>query len=312
MSTLEKPLIVSSSPHAHTDRTVTQVMGDVLIALVPAAIAGVYYFGYWALLIMVVSVLYAVGAEALTQLAMKRPVTSFDLSAAVTGLLVAFNLPPTAPLWLPMIGSVFAVVIVKQIFGGLGNNFLNPALAARAMLLVSFAKPMTTWIDPAIDAIASATPLAQMAEGTMPQLANLFFGNVAGCIGETSALALLIGAAYLLIRGVISWRIPAAFIGTFAVLTAIFGGMDQVLPQLFAGGLMLGAFFMATDYVTSPVTPVGRLIFGCGCGLLTFIIRRYGGYPEGVSFAILLMNVCTPLIERYTKPRVFGEVKSRA
>jgi electron transport complex protein RnfD len=237
-----------------------------------------------------------------------------------TGILIAFNVPATLPLWIVAVGSIFAIAIAKQCFGGLGFNFINPALAARAMLLASWPVRMTSWVAPGSDAVSTATPLAIAKNGAeaagqaLPDIWSLFIGNVGGCIGETSALALLIGFAYLLYRGVISYRIPAVYISTVAVLSFIFGGFNPnaMIYNLFAGGLFLGAIFMATDYSTSPMSVKGQIIFAAGCGILTSIIRFFGGYPEGVSYSILLMNLATPLIDKYTMPRKFGEVKKSA
>lgn len=302
-------IVVSSSPHLRAPATVTVLMRDVFIALVPAALAGIVFFGPNALMLMVASVLSAVIAEAAYQRLAGQEVTVGDWSAAITGILVAFNIPPSAPLWLPCIGSIFAIVVVKQLFGGLGNNFVNPALAARAFLVASWPTRMTAWIKP-FDAISTATPLAS---GEIPGYVDLFMGNMPGCIGETSALALLIGAAYLLARGVIDWRIPGGYLGTVALLSWILGPQGiftgDPIAHLLTGGLMLGAFFMATDYVTSPVTKRGRLYMGIGCGVLTVLIRLYGGFPEGVSYSILLMNLATPLLDKFTQARAFGYAK---
>jgi electron transport complex protein RnfD len=289
-------------------------MRDVVIALLPATAFGVYNFGIKALIVLVLSVLSAVGAEALYQKAAGQKVTINDYSAIITGLLLGLNLPHTVPFWIPIMGSVFAIVIVKQLFGGLGQNFMNPALGARAFLLISFAGIMTTW---ELDGISTATPLAifkaESAAGfSTPDLVDLFIGSIGGCIGETSAIALIIGGLYLLFRKVIDWRIPGTYILTVAVLAVLLGGkgfdMNYILYHIFSGGLILGAFFMATDYASSPISNVGKIIMGVGCGLLTILIRLYGGYPEGVSFAILIMNLFVPLIDRYTVPKSFGEV----
>ena len=305
-------VIVSSSPHLRSPATVPVLMRDVVVALVPAALAGIVFFGYNALLLTAASVLAAVAAEAAYQKAAGKEVSVGDWSAVITGMLVAFNVPPSAPLWLPVIGSAFAIVVVKQLFGGIGNNFVNPALAARAFLVASWPAHMTRWTSP-FDAVSTATPLVTMGSGQAPVYVDMFLGNIAGCVGETSALALLIGAGYLLARRVIDWRIPGAYLGTVAVLSWILGprGMftGDPLAHLLAGGLLLGAFFMATDYVTSPVTKKGRLYMGIGCGILTVLIRLYGGFPEGVSYSILLMNLATPLIDKFTGPRVFGHAK---
>ena len=315
---MNKSLNVSASPHVRDARTTQSLMGDVLIALLPAGIAGVYFFGLKALLLIAVGVISAVGSEFLYQKATKQKVTVTDLSAAVTGLLLAYNVPVTAEWWQVMIGSAFAIVIVKQLFGGLGFNIVNPALAARAVLQASWATSMNTFY---VDGVASATPLAQLKAGgvTSASLLDMFIGNTAGCIGEVSALLLILGGLYLLIRRVIKWHIPVAYIGTFAVFMAIYSmatgkTLDSfMLPQLLGGGLMLGAFFMATDYVSCPMTSKGQIIFGIGAGLLTSIIRLWGGYPEGASYSILLMNLVTPLIDKATKPRIYGsEVKTNA
>lgn len=313
-------LIASSSPHIRSKETTTSVMRDVLIALAPAALAGIYFFGFGALKIYVLAIASAVATEAFIQkFILKTTVTVNDLSAVVTAVLLSMTLPVTAPWWIPVIGSAFAIAIVKQAFGGIGSNFMNPALAARAFMVASWPVIMTgSWVTPGVDAVSTATPLGLIKEGgglsalteTGVGFTDLLIGNVAGCLGETSALLLIVGGLYLLWKGVISWRIPVAYIGTVGVLYLVTGaGVSEMLIQLVAGGLMLGAFFMATDYVSSPVTPRGRLIFGIGCGVLTFVIRKIGGYPEGVLYSILLMNVVAPLIDRYTQPKVFGEVK---
>lgn len=298
---------VSSSPHIRAKDTTKSVMRDVVIALLPATAASIYFFKLEALLVILASVLSCVGAEYIWQKALKRKVTIGDLSAVVTGLLLAFNLPPSVPLWIPVVGGAFAIIIAKQFFGGLGQNIVNPALVARAFLLASWPTPMTTWT---LDGVTTATPLAALKAGTQaPGLMDVFIGNVGGCIGETSALALIIGGAYLIFKHVIDWRIPVSYIGTTFIITAIAGRAGNPLYELFAGGLMLGAFFMATDYATSPITPLGRIIFGVGCGVLTGVIRVLGGYPEGVSYSILIMNLFVPLIERWTAPKIFGKVK---
>jgi len=311
--------LVSSSPHIRSGETTQRIMLDVIIALMPALLAGVFYFGLNALTLTAVAVAFAVAAEAVMQKILGKPVTVNDLSAVVTGILIAFNVPVTLPLWMVAVGSIFAIAIAKQCFGGLGYNFINPALAARAMLLASWPVRMTGWVAPGADAVSTATPLAILKGGeaagqALPGLLDMFIGNIGGCIGETSALALIIGGAYLLYRGVINIRIPVSYIGTVAVLTFLFGGFDSsaMFYHVLAGGLFLGAIFMATDYSTSPMTPKGQIIFGIGCGFLTSVIRFFGGYPEGVSYSILLMNLATPLIDKYTMPRKFGEVKKNA
>ena len=312
---MEMPkLTLSSSPHIQTNENVTTVMRDVIIALLPATIAAIYYFRFGAIVNILVAVLGAVAAEYLIQKLMKKPITIKDYSAAVTGLLLAFNVPSTLPWWMTLIGSVFAIAVVKQLFGGLGHNFMNPALAARAVLLASWPVEMTSWVTTGADAVATATPLAVIkgaeAGATSASMFDLLIGNVGGCIGETSAILLIIGGIYLIYRGVITYVIPTYYIGTVAVLTFIFSGFDisMLSYKILAGGLILGAFFMATDYTTSPVSKKGQIIYAIGCGLLTAVIRYYGGYPEGVSYSILLMNVATPLIDKYISPRVFGEV----
>jgi electron transport complex protein RnfD len=289
-------------------------MRDVVIALVPATLAGIYYFGMNAAIITVISILTAVLAEAAVQKIRKKEVTISDYSAVVTGLLLAMNLPASAPWWIPVIGAIFAIVVVKQMFGGIGSNFMNPALAARAFLVVSWPIEMTGWIAPGPDAVSTATPLGMMKEGAseaLPSLMDAMIGNIGGSMGETSALLLILGGLYLVYRGVISYRIPVFYVGTVFVLTFLFNGFEVYTSfySLFVGGLMLGAIYMATDYSSSPMTARGQVVFAIGAGLLTALIRVYGGYPEGVQFSILLMNVATPIIERYTAPRVFGGAK---
>ncbi|HOR85688.1 MAG TPA: RnfABCDGE type electron transport complex subunit D [Bacillota bacterium] len=315
--------LVSSSPHIRSGETTQRIMLDVIIALMPALFAGVFNFGFGVLTLTITAVIFSVAAEAAMQKILGKPITVNDLSAVVTGILIAFNVPATLPLWIIAVGSVFAIVIAKHCFGGLGYNFINPALAGRAMLLASWPVRMTNWVAPGVDAVSSATPLAiykwgfqeaSAAGQAIPSLWNLFIGNIGGCIGETSALALLIGGAYLLYRKVINPRIPVAYIATVAVFSFLFGGFDpfSMIYHILAGGLFLGAIFMATDYSTSPISEKGQIIFGVGCGFLTSVIRFFGGYPEGVSYSILLMNVATPLIDKYTMPRKFGEVKKSA
>jgi electron transport complex protein RnfD len=288
-------------------------MLDVLIALLPACVAAVYFFGINAFVIILLCVGTAVGTEAVIQFLVKKPVTVYDLSAAVTGVLLALNLPPAVPVYIPIVGSIFAVAVVKQSFGGLGNNFINPALTARAFLLISWPVAMTTWFAPGgVDAVATASPLAVAASGgTVPSLMDMFTGNIAGCIGETSALALIAGGIYLLVRRVITWHVPVSFIGTVALIALATGDIANVPFHVLAGGLMLGAFFMATDYVTSPVAPKAQILFGIGCGGITMVIRLFGGYPEGVSFSILFMNLLTPLLDKVFAPKKFGEVAAK-
>ena len=295
--------IVTASPHIRAKVSTNSIMRDVLIALLPALVASTVIFGLRALLVTLVSVAACVffewGFEKLT----KKPSTICDLSAAVTGVLLAFNLPVSIPLWQVVFGALVAIVVVKQLFGGLGKNFANPAITARIVMLLAFAGTMTTWT---VDGVTAATPLAAMAAGEKTSIAALLLGSHGGCIGETCALALLIGLAYLLWRKVITWHTPVAMVSTVFVLTLILGA-DPV-RQILSGGLLLGAVFMATDYVTTPSTPKGRLVFGVGAGLLTVLIRLYGSYPEGVSFAILFMNILTPYISRFTGTKPFGGV----
>jgi electron transport complex protein RnfD len=303
---------VSSSPHIKSNDSVQGIMRDVIIALLPATFAGIYFFGMQAFLVTLVSVLSCIAAEALWQKLTHRKITIGDLSAVVTGLLIAFNLPAAVPLWLPAIGGFFAIIIVKQFFGGIGQNIMNPALAARAFLLASWPVHMTNFT---VDGVSAATALSILkgGEGELPSLINLFIGNAGGCIGETSVIALVLGAAYLLYKKIISWHIPVTYIGSVFILTFILGrnGLmtGNALYEILAGGLFLGAFFMATDYTTSPMAKSGQLIFGIGCGILTTIIRLYGGYAEGVSYSILIMSLFVPFIDKFTALRIFGEVK---
>ena len=311
-----KYYMVTSTPHIRAKATTTSVMRDVLIALAPAAVMAVVYMGLPALWVMLTAVASCVGFEAGYQKLMKQKVTVYDLSAAVTGLLLAFNLPASAPLWMVIVGSFTAIVLVKQLFGGLGQNFMNPALTARAVLLAAYPAQMTNWSIAPIDAITSPTPLAALKEGVLtPQTAdvlNALIGRVGGCLGETCALALLAGGLYLLIRRIISWRIPVIYIGVVFVLSWIFGrdGLFTGNPvyEVLLGGLMLGAFFMATDYTTTPITRIGQVYMALGCGLITVMIRRFGSYTEGVSYSILLMNLAVPLIDRVTHPRIYGQL----
>ena len=327
----QKP-VVTESPHIRSGNSTRGIMLDVAIALLPAVIAGVIIFGYRAAALTAVCVGVAVLSEWLWCKILKKPSTISDFSAVVTGLLLAMNLPVTLPFWMGAAGSIFAIIIAKQFFGGIGHNFINPALAARAFLLTSWAQQMTKWTQPFqrvaflnnSDAVTSATPLALLDSFNKGEIASdglcgyldLFLGNSGGCIGEVSALALLLGAVYLLARRVISLKIPAGYILTVAAITYAFGGKDglftgDALYHVLSGGLILGAFFMATDYVTTPYTPKGQLVFGIGCGILTAVIRLWGGYPEGVSYSILLMNAATPLIDKLTAPKRFGAVKPK-
>ena len=330
----DRQFILSSSPHIHGGESIPRIMYSVVVALIPAMLMGVYLFGLQALAIILLSVVAGMATEAGGQRMMGRKVTIADGSAMVTGILLALNLPPTVPWWLVVVGSAIAIVIGKQIYGGLGYNPFNPALVARVILLISFPVQMTNWVKPsplfsrAIDVVTTATPLGEMKthllvknslEGfTMGELWNPFIGNIGGCIGETSVIALLIGAGFLLYRGYITWHIPVTFVGAVIILSGLFWLIDpdrymNPLFHLLTGGLMLGAFYMATDMVTSPVTYRGMMVFGMGCGVITIVIRLFGGYPEGVSYSILLMNAATPLIDRYTRPTTFGwkEVPSR-
>ena len=309
--------VISSSPHLRDHVTTRSIMQDVCIALLPACVAGVLFFGYRSAVIIALAVAAAVLSEWFYCKAAHQKSTIGDFSAVVTGMLLAMNLPSTVPYWMPVVGSIIAILLCKMIFGGIGQNFINPALAARAILALSWASLMNTFARPAfgnlagVDAIASATPVSGAAAGNFT-LTQLMLGNIPGTIGETCKLALLIGAAYLFVRRVISWHIPAAFIGSFAVCYLLATGFDvnATLYQVLSGGLILGAFFMATDYSSSPATAKGKLIFGLGCGLLLFIFRYCKKTPaEWCSFAILLMNVVSPLIERVTGTKSFGEVK---
>lgn len=319
---MAQKLTITSSPHLRGPKTVRGLMLDVILALVPASAAAVWLFGVRSLTVIVVSVATAVVSEWAFQKATKRDVTVGDLSAVITGLLLALTLPPGVPLYVPVLGSAFAIVIAKQIFGGLGTNFVNPALAGRAFVLAAWpGHVLRDWVAPlSYDATTSATPLAiskGLGTGEVPGIMDLLTGVRLGSIGETCILALLIGAAYLLIKGVIDWTIPAGFLGTLALGTWIFGKsgayfQGDPVTALLLGGAVLGAFFMATDYVTSPVSPLGRLVFGIGAGVILMVIRLYGGLPEGVTYAILIMNGFAPLIGRATIPKRFGEVKARA
>lgn len=311
-------LHISTGPHIRTRESTRGLMLDVLIALLPTTAAGIYLFGLRAAWVLAVSIASAVVAEYVWQKLMKRPVRVNDLSAVVTGLILGLNLPASVPLWMPAIGSVFAIIIVKQLFGGIGHNFLNPALTARAVLLTSWPAHMATAILPArllgvssaassVDAMTSATPLAQ--PGNWSQM-DLFLGNIPGAIGEVCKAAILLGFLYLVLMRVISWNIPVIFMGTVALLTWALGG--DPLTALLSGGVLFGAVFMATDYVTNPMLRRGEALFALGCGALVVIIRKFGNYPEGVTYAILIMNILTPLIDRSMKRTIYGEVKKNA
>lgn len=305
----DKNLTVSPAPHIQSTQTTQKIMYIVALSLLPAGIAGIYIFGLCSLKVMVLSMLSCVVSEAVfLKFRKKDPKAVLDGSALLTGLLLAYNLPPETPFWIPIIGGIVSIVIGKQIFGGLGHNIFNPALVGRVFLQISWPVYMTTWKNPrwAVDAVSTATPLAREGARSFNYM-DLFLGNHGGCIGEVCILALLIGAAILLFTKIISFHVPGSYIGTVLVLSLIF--KENFMFHLLAGGLILGAFFMATDYVTCPLTKKGKIIFGIGCGVLTVLIRLKGGYPEGVSYAILFMNAVVPIIDRYTKTRKYGFVK---
>ena len=323
-------LIATSNPHIRSNETTRSIMLDVIIAMLPALAFAIFNFGLRALTLTAVSVVACSFWEWLYRKLMKKPQSIGDLSCVVTGMLLAFVCPVHMPYWMIIIGDFFAIVVVKQLFGGIGKNFLNPALAGRAVLLASYAGTMTSWVDPAAgkaaiigsnaDVVTTATPLAIMKTGDFAELMatygvdKMFIGQIPGSLGEVSAVALLIGGAYLIWRKVINWQTPVAYIATVAVLTFLFPkqgtGLEWMLYSVFGGGLFLGAFFMATDYATSPVTKKGQLIFGIGCGLFTVLIRYFGSYNEGVCYSIMVMNLLVALIDKYTKPTRFGVVKS--
>jgi len=323
----KKMLRVGSSPFAHSGHTIDEAMRDVFLALLPAVAASIWFFRLQAVAILITAVITAVAAEYIVQKIRRIPVTTGDWSAALTGLLLGLVVPPSLPLWLVVIGSASAIVIAKQLFGGLGNNLFNPALVGRAILVASWPVYMTTWTAP-YEAVSMATPLNTLnqyiagistsvttdAYVVLPHVEDLLLGSVAGSLGETSALALLLGGLFLIWKGHIDWKIPVLYIGTVFGLSLVFNqGLSPLwyaLYQVLSGGLILGAFFMATDWVTSPITRRGRIIYALGLGILTFLIRRGGGYPEGVLYSILLMNMATPLIDRLTKGRIFGAVKN--
>ena len=319
-------LIATSSPHIRGNETTRSIMLDVIIAMVPAIAFAIYNFGLRALTLTLVSVIGCVFFEWLYRKLMKKPQSIGDLSAVVTGMLLAMTCPVDLPYWTILIGDFFAIILIKQLFGGIGKNFINPALGGRAMLVASYAGMMTRWVDPAgakaaiigagADVVTAATPLAYMKTGeAVPySIGEVFIGTIGGSMGEVSALCLLIGGLYLVWRKVINIQIPAAYIGTVAVLSFLFpksgSGVEWMLYSIFGGGVFLGAFFMATDYATSPVTKKGQVIFGIGCGIITVLIRYFGSYNEGVCYSIMIMNCCTALIDNYTKPSRFGVVKS--
>lgn len=325
---MAKKLTVSASPHVRSNETTTGIMLDVIIALMPALVMSIVYFGLRALVLTVVCVCSSVIFEALSRKIMKRPNTIGDLSAVVTGIILAFNLPAAMPLWMAAIGSLIAIVVVKQMFGGIGQNFVNPAMTARIILMTSFPTAMANWVVPftntwSADAVTSATPMATLAgvhggdissvSDALPTLTQMLVGNHGGSMGEVCSIALICGGLYLMLRKVISPIIPLTFIGTVAVVMLFAGSfnLEFVAYQLLGGGLMLGAFFMATDYTTSPINKKGKIIFGIGCGLITSVIRLFGSLPEGVSFSIILMNILVPHIENMTTPKPFGSVKEK-
>lgn len=324
---MDNKLIVSSSPHVRSNEDTSYIMKQVIIALLPATLGALYFFRLSALNVIFFCILGAVGSEFLYQKITKQESTIGDFSAVVTGLLLAFNVPASLPWWMCILGSVFAIIVVKMVFGGIGNNFVNPALAARAFLLASFPVAMTAWTKTGvnwvssgnIDAYTTATPLSYLKHGVQGMqdltssgvtLMHMMIGNIGGCIGETSAILILIGGLYLMYKGIINYIIPVFYIGTVFILSFILGGFNFnfAIYQLAAGGLMIGAFFMLTDYTTSPMTTKGQIIYATLAGVIAIVIRLYGGYPEGVSYSILLANVMTPLIDKYVKNRVFGEV----
>lgn len=317
----EKLLNVSSSPHVRDHSSTKSIMRDVVIALLPAALVGIYNFRLSAVLVILTTCVTCMLSEYIWQKCMKQPVTTGDFSALLTGLLLALNLPATIPLWMCVVGGVFAIIVAKQMFGGLGQNFMNPALAGRCFMMLSFSSAMTSFTvkkgaaymyGVAVDATSSATPLAQVKEGGLPDLKAMFLGTTTGTIGETSVAALLIGAIYLLVKRIIDWKIPVVYILTFSVFDIVYqvaagNAAYPLVYELCGGGLILGAFFMATDYVTSPITAKGKVIYGILLGLLTGLFRFFGESAEGVSFAIIIANVCVPLIERWTVPKPFGK-----
>lgn len=324
---MENKLIVSSSPHVRTNKDTSYIMKQVVIALLPATLAALFFFRLSALNVIFFCVTGSVGAEFLCQKISKQESTIGDFSAVVTGLLLAFNVPASLPWWMCLLGAAFAIIVVKMVFGGIGNNFVNPALAARAFLLASFPVAMTLWTRTGvnwvssgnIDAYTTATPLSFLKAGSNGvssladsgiSISNMLIGNIGGCIGETSAVLIILGGLYLMYKGIINYVIPTFYICTVAILMFILGGFNFtfVIYELLAGGLMLGAFFMLTDYTTSPMTKKGQIIYAVLAGLITTVIRLYGGYPEGVSYSILFVNIMTPLIYKYTKTKVFGEV----
>ena len=324
---MAKKLTVSASPHVRSKETASGIMLDVIIALLPALVMSVVYFGLRALVLTMTCVVSSVGAEFISRKVMKRNNTIGDLSAVVTGIILAFNLPATLPLWMAVVGSIFAIVVVKQMFGGIGQNFVNPAMTARIILMVSFPTAMAKWVTPfqncwSADAVTSATPMATLAGAkggdlsavadALPTLTDMLLGKHGGSMGEVCSIALICGGLYLMLRKVISPIIPVAFIGTVFIFSFFVNDFSayEALAQILSGGLVIGAVFMATDYTTSPETPLGKIVFGVGAGLITALIRMVGHYPEGVSFAILLMNILTPYIDKLTAHKVFGGKKA--
>ena len=301
---------VSSSPHVRSKDTTARIMLYVILALLPTTLFGIYNFGYRALILILVTIASCVASEWIFDRIVHKKNTIGDLSAVVTGLLLALNLPATLPWWEAVLGGVFAIIIVKCLFGGLGQNFMNPALGARCFLLIAFAADMTNFVT---DTYTGATPLAAMRNGEAVNTMDMLIGHTAGTIGETSAIAILIGAIFLILMGVIDLKIPGSYIVTFVIFMLLFGGhgfdWTYITAQLCGGGLMLGAFFMATDYVTSPITPRGQILFGICCGILTGVFRCFGANAEGVSFAIILSNLLVPIIEKFTVPRAFGQIR---
>ena len=303
---------VSSNPHIRAKDTTSRIMLTVVIALLLPAFFGIYNFGFRALVLILISIATCVLTEYIYEKLMKKPITIGDFSAVVTGLLLALNLPVSVPFWIPVVGGVFAILVVKMLFGGLGQNFMNPALAGRCFLLISFTSLMTNFN---CDAYTGATPLASLKAGESVNVLNMILGRTAGTIGETSVIAIVLGACVLIVAGVIDLRVPGSYIASFAVFVLLFAALSGIAispaylsAQLAGGGLMLGAFFMATDYVTSPMTPRGMAVYGIGIGVITILIRVWGAYPEGMSFAILIMNAVVPLINKYIKPKRFGAV----
>ena len=315
---MKSSLSVSISPHIRSERTTKTVMYSIALALVPAGTAGIFIFGKNALLVIITSIASAFLTEVMFGVLGRKKISISDGSALITGLLLAYNLPPGVPLWIPVIGAFFGVAVGKQLFGGLSHNIFNPALVGRTFLMMSWPVYMTTWRQPrwGVDAVSKATPLGMFKHDNIDlsaivPLKDLFIGNRAGCVGEVCVIAILIGAIFLLVKGHITWHTPAAYIATVAVLGWAFFGKGGLFKGewvyfILSGGLILGAFFMATDYVTTPLSAKGKVIFGLGCGVITFLIRKFGGYPEGVSYSILMMNAATPIIDRYTKPKWFG------